>query len=126
MAGTALALFAFAGTAQAQVTQDDFQIRTTAELVKLCDVNAADPMNVAATSFCLGFGTGVHQGQQLRQAATRAAPIYCMPTPSPSRTAAMTGFIAWAKATPAVAELTPAAGVLQYLIVTYPCPPARR
>lgn len=108
------------------ITQDDFLIRTTADLAKLCDADARDPMHSAAVQFCLGFGVGVHQNEQLHQAASRARPLYCLPNPAPSRVAVMTGFIAWTKATPSVATIAPAAGVMQYFMQAYPCPPATR
>jgi hypothetical protein len=110
----------------AAITPNDFHVNTTAGLAKLCDASAADPMQVAAVQFCLGFGVGVFQTEQLRQAASRAKPIFCMPNPMPQRAEVMAGFIAWTKATPAVADIVPAAGVLQYLMQTYPCPAARR
>jgi hypothetical protein len=126
VAGAALAMMAIAGTAQAQITPDDFQIRTTADLVKLCSADAKDPLQAAAVQFCLGFGVGVFQTDQLRQSATRAKPLYCTPATLPTRAETMASFIAWSKATPAAANLAPAAGVLQFFIQTYPCPAARR
>jgi hypothetical protein len=108
-------------SAQAAVSQDDFLIRTTGNLVNLCAADAADPLYAPAINFCQAFGAGVFQTQQLYQAASRGKPLYCAPTPLPYRNEAMNGFVTWAKSTPAVTDIVPAAGVLQYLMQTYPC-----
>ncbi len=126
VAGAALTMMALAGQAQAAMTPDDFTIRTTADLVKLCDTPDTDALHTAAVQFCLGYGSGVYQTWQLHQSATRAKPLYCAPGNPPSRADAMQKFIGWAKASPTAGTLAPAAGVLQYLMETYPCPTGRR
>ena len=108
-------------SAQAAVSQDDFLIRTTGNLVNLCAADATDPLYAPAIYFCQAFGAGVFQTQQLYQAASGGKPLYCMPAPLPTRNEAMNAFVTWAKATPAVTDIVPAAGVMQYLMKTYPC-----
>jgi hypothetical protein len=126
LTGVALATLSLSSGARAAVTQDDFLIRTTSNLVSLCSAEATDPFYAAAVHFCHGFGAGVFQTEQLHQAASRAAPLYCVPTPLPSRNEAVAGFVAWAKATPSATNDAPAEGVLHYLMQTYPCPVRRR
>ena len=126
VAGAALALMALAGQAQAQMTPDDFTIRTTADLVKLCDTPENDKLHTAAVQFCLGYGSGVYQSWQLHQSGSRARPLFCAPGDPPPRADTMQKFIGWAKASPTVGAIAPAAGVLQYLMETYPCPAGRR
>jgi len=124
--GAALAAILLTSGVRAAVSPDDFMIRTTGDLVRLCSADPTDPSYAAAIHFCHGFGAGVYQTEQLHQAASRAAPLYCTPNPPPTRNEAVAGFITWAKASPAVADELPAAGVLHYLMQTYPCPPKHR
>lgn len=126
LAGTALATILLTSGVQAAVSTDDFLVRTTGDLVKLCSADTTDPLYAAAIHFCHGFGAGVFQTEQLHQAASRAAPLYCAPNPMPTRNESVAGFVAWARATSAVANEAPAAGVLHYLMQTYPCPTTRR
>jgi hypothetical protein len=126
MTGAAVVWILTATSAQAAVSQDDFLIRTTGNLVNLCAADPTDPLYAPAINFCQAFGAGVFQTQQLYQAASGGKPLYCAPTPPPTRNEAMDGFVAWAKATRAVTDIVPAAGVLQYLMQTYPCPTKNR
>jgi hypothetical protein len=126
LAGAALATILWTSEAQAAVSTDDFLVRTTGDLVKLCSADRTDPLYAAAIHFCHGFGAGVFQTEQLHQAASRAVPLYCAPNPMPTRNESVAGFVAWARATSAVANEAPAAGVLHYLMQTYPCPTTRR
>lgn len=125
IAGAALATVLLTTAAHAGVSPEDFQIKTTGELAKLCSDEPTDPDYMAAIHFCQGFGSGVFQTEQLHQAASRARPLYCSPKPMPTRDEAIAGFVKWVHDTPKVADDTPAAGVLQYLMATYPCPTKR-
>ncbi len=108
--------------ARATVTEQDFYVRTTADLAKLCSTDPSDPLYTAAIHFCQGFGAGTYQTEQLHQAASRARPLYCMPTdPQPTRNEVLAGFTKWAGVKPNVGGLAPAAGLLEYLMETYPC-----
>jgi hypothetical protein len=53
-----LALTMAAGPAKAAVTENDFYVRTTNDLVKLCSVDPIDPNYSAAIHFCQGFASG--------------------------------------------------------------------
>ncbi len=126
IAGAALSSFLIASQASVAVSPDDFQIKTTSDLVKLCAAEPADPNYTAAIHFCQGFGSGVFQTEQMHQAVSRVAPLYCVPAPMPTRDQAIAGFLKWAKDTPAASGEAPAVGVIHYLISTYPCPAKRR
>ena len=123
----ALAVVIVPGAAGAAVTEQDFFVRTTGDLAKLCATTSADPLYSAAIHFCQGFGAGAYQAEQLHRAGSRAKPLFCMPTdPLPTRNQVTAGFVAWVAAKPDVAALVPAEGVFEYLMATYPCPGKKR
>jgi len=104
----------------AATTPDNFVVRTAADLAALCSADQNDPMMAAALGFCHGFGVGVYQTLQKTQ-ATMHSKLFCVPTPGPSRTQALAGFVTWVKATPSLAADPPADAILRYLEQTYPC-----
>ncbi len=118
----ALAVAISPGVAQAADSEQDFYVRTTADLAKLCSTEPSDPLYPAAIHFCQGFGAGAYQAEQLHQAASRARPLFCLPKdPQPTRNEVLAGFTKWAAATPEVGSSAPAEGLFEYLMKTYPC-----
>jgi len=115
------ALFVAPGLARAAVTEDNFDLKTTADLVALCTADPAEPMGTAALNFCHGFGVGSYRVLMDVQTA-RKLPSFCMPVPAPTRTDTITAFSAWAKANPARLSSPPEDSVFGFLVAQYPCP----
>jgi hypothetical protein len=111
---------AWASGAQAAVTEDQFQMRSTGDLVALCSAEKADPYMTAAANFCHGFAVGVFQTLTAEQAARRNRQ-FCVTEPMPTRNEAIASYVTWAKADPARLTLRPADSILAYLIETQPC-----
>ena len=119
----ALAAAIAPGMANAAVTEQDFYVKTTADLAKLCSTDASDPLYPAAIHFCHGFGSGAYQTEQLHRAGSRAKPLFCLPSdPQPTRNEVLSGFVKWVAAKPSVAGLAPAEGLFEYMMDAYPCP----
>lgn len=117
-----LALAIGTGSAKAAVTDKEFYVRTTNDLIKLCAVDPTDPGYSAAIHFCHGFASGAYQAEQLHQAGSRAKPLFCIPSGTPpSRNETIAGFITWAQATPAAAGTSPVEGMFEFLMQRYPC-----
>jgi len=116
------AALAAAPPARAGVSEDNFVLRSTADLVSLCGAAPADPLYTAAQNFCQGFAIGVYRVLAEEQAAEPRLRNFCMPDPTPSRNDAMAAFLQWAQATPAAMTLPPADGVLDFLAARFPCP----
>ncbi len=112
------------GTAQAAVTEDNFQLRNTNDLVELCSATPSDPMYTAATNFCQGFAVGVYHVLQEEDAASRNH-IFCLPNPAPTRNEALANFIQWVKSDPRHMAHTPADEIAEYLAEKYKCPRGR-
>ena len=118
---TALCLAGLASSAHA-VTQDDFLLRNTGDLVNLCSAPSNDPLATAAVNFCEGFGLGVFRVLDETEAAHKRRQIFCMPSQMPTRTQAMMAFVQWAKASPDRLAMPPTDGIATFLSQQYPCP----
>ena len=104
----------------AATSQDNFLLRTAGDLVAVCSPAQDEPLMAAAVGFCEGFALGVYRALDQAQAGFRAK-LFCMPTPGPTRSQAITSFVAWVQANPAVASGAPGDAILRYLVQTYPC-----
>ncbi len=97
----------------------DFQLRDAGDLVRACSVPADHPLYANATGFCHGVLTGAYRYYE----STVAAPnrFVCAPSPQPTRTTVMNGFVAWAKANSRYMKEPPIDTLFRYLAETYPC-----
>ena len=120
----ACALGAVTSSARAAVTEAHFQMRTGADLVALCSPAQGDPLATAAINFCHGFVIGAYQSLASMQAAL-PHPLFCIPSPPPSRNQTMADFVAWARSSPSEMSGHAADAVLDYLTQRFPCAPAR-
>jgi hypothetical protein len=126
LAAVAAAITAAQGTATsaraAPVTQDDFMLATTANLVSLCGADKADPLYTAAINFCHGFAVGTYTMIQIEDAASRSKrKAICLPNPSPTRDQAIAAFVAWASGRPKTLASSPTDGIGEYVMAQYPC-----
>lgn len=108
--------------ARAAVTENDFLLRNTADLVALCSAGPGDPMASAAVNFCNGFTIGVVRTLEKVDAAERSRrAMFCLPANRPSRSAAITEFVHWANADPSRLSISAEDGVATFLSTQYPC-----
>jgi hypothetical protein len=63
------------GSAEANVTQDNFLMASTGDLVNLCSATEADPLYTAAVNFCQGFAVGVYRVLQEQDSARVRHPV---------------------------------------------------
>jgi hypothetical protein len=107
----------------APVSQDDFQVQTTAHLVSLCAADPADPLYTAGRNFCHGFAVATVRAIVMEQMATRAKhKMFCLPASQPTRDQATAAFVQWASARPKTLASSPTDGIVEYLAAQYPCP----
>jgi hypothetical protein len=133
--GAALAVLLACGaasSARAAVTADNFLLRTTDDLVALCDAKQGDPQGVAAIHECEGFIVGVYQyHESVTAGGDPRAPrrIYCLPADgAPNRDTAAQMFVAWSRTHSQYMSERPIDGLTRFAVDTWPCPraPARR
>ncbi len=102
-------------------TETNFQVRTTGDLIRLCEASPTDPTGIAALHFCHGFTVGAYQYHQIAMAAEGKPRLVCVPNPPPSRNEAIAAFVAWAKQNPAQMNTPPVEGMFRFLAQRYPC-----
>ncbi len=128
----ALLAIGAASPAHAVVTGENFLLRTTEDLVALCDAKQGDPQAVAAIHQCTGFLVGVYQYHESINAGPRARRIFCIPAEgAPNRDTAAQMFVAWSRTRPQHMNEPAIDGLTRFAVETWPCRragqrPARR
>ncbi len=100
----------------------DFKVRTTRNLVKLCSVEADDPLYHSAKAFCLGYLDGVWAYHEALTLGPGFSPIAC-PGPDVTRDQAAKALIEWAETEAEILDAeAPVHGVMRALAAKWPCP----
>ncbi len=124
LAGSLVLLAATFGEAPAQTAPSAAGPVTTSSLASLCAASLSEEVGPVSQAFCRGFIIGAGQyHREITQPGGRA-PIFCLPTPTPTLEAAQASFVAWAAANPQYATELAVNGVLRWAAATYPCPTA--
>lgn len=119
----ALILFSFLvpELARAAVTDDDFMVKTTQNLVNLCAVSADDPRAKEAIQMCQGYLVGAYDYYVAENSGKDSMRLVCLPNPSPSRNEAVAMFVEWAKANPQYMKERPVDTEFRFLSAKWPC-----
>jgi hypothetical protein len=72
-------------------------------------------------NFCEGYAVGAYQYDQVVEAASGWKPMFCPPSPPPSRNDAISQFIAWSKTRVDYLDRSPIDGIFAFLSERYPC-----
>ncbi len=115
-----LAVFGIVGTVGA-VTVEDFQVKTTKNLLNLCNASPDDPLYVAAIHFCEGYLVGAFHYYQASMRGPEGKKLVCFPDPPPTRNEAVKLFLEWAKKHPQYNDEIPVETEFRFLIGTWPC-----
>lgn len=105
---------------------EDFDLRTAADLVELCDVPDNDPMFEAARGFCYGFLSGAANYHHSVNAGKKSTPLFCPPEPKVSRAEAARLFVSWGRAQPQYLSEPPVDALIRFAVATWPCKQAAR
>lgn len=120
----AIAIFTAGSDAHA-ATEAEFNLASTGDLVDLCSAAPDNGVGSAALNFCEGYVQGAVTVEMLNLAAFPGSKLFCLPSPPPTRSQAMSEFVAWARAEPARLTQAPTDGLFGFLRERYPCPPSR-
>lgn len=107
--------------ANANVTPENFVLRTSGDLFALCSVSQDDPNKIAAIHFCHGYILGIdHYGEATGRIARNL--LYCPPEDlNLTRDEAVAMFVAWFRKNPQYMSDTPIDGLLRWSMDTWPC-----
>jgi Ssp1 endopeptidase immunity protein Rap1a len=111
-----------AGTSAGAVTDENFQLRSGADLVALCGVAKDDPMRSLALQMCEGYCVGVYQTILALTTHQGLQPLFCPPDPPPSRNEAIAQFVEWSKDKTQYQGDRPVDFVGRFLVERFPCP----
>jgi Rap1a immunity proteins len=119
IAGAVLSAALLPAAARA-VTDQNFNARTTEDLVALCSADANESMGTAALNFCHGFAQGAVAVEMEREAADKRR-SFCFPRPTPSRSTTINEFVRWARANQGRMSDRPTDGFFAFLAERFPC-----
>ena len=105
------------------VSEKDFEVQTTENIVKLCTVSPEDPLYHQAINFCHGYLVGAYHYYDAVSSGPKSIRFVCPPDPMPSRNDTIDAFIQWVKAHPQHWAETPVETEFRFLMEKWPCKP---
>ncbi len=103
------------------VSQEDFKVHTTENLINLCTAASDDPLFAQAVNFCHGFLVGSYRYHEAIARGPKGRRLVCPPDPKPSRNEAIDKFVDWAKAHPEYMNEPPVETEFRFLMEQWPC-----
>jgi hypothetical protein len=116
-----IALMLSPGIAAAAVTDEDFEVKTTRNLLNLCTVSADDPRAKEAIQMCQGYLVGAYDYYVAENSGKDSMRLVCMPNPAPTRNEAVAMFVEWAKANQQYMNDRPVDTEFRFLSAKWPC-----
>lgn len=105
---------------QSPVSTDNFLLRNTADLLRLCSAQPEDPNRIAAIHFCEGFILGVRHYDDV-SAASLQSRFYCHPERS-TRDEAVRLYVKYHREHPEFQGESAIDGVIRAAMALWPCP----
>ena len=109
------------GLASAAVTEEDFVVKTTRNLINLCTASPQDPRYEEAVNFCQGYMVGAYHYSIAEHSKDPKNLFVCLPEPKPSRNEVVALFVAWAKANPQYMTDMPVESQFRFMSEKWPC-----
>lgn len=105
------------------VSEKDFEVNSTENLINLCTATPDDPLYHQAINFCHGFLVGAFRYYEAAESGPAGVTLFCLPDPRPSRNDSVAMFIEWAKAHPQYLKERAVETEFRFLMETWPCKP---
>ena len=109
------------GLANSAVTEEDFVVKTTQNLINLCTASPQDPRYEEAVNFCQGYMVGAYHYYIAEHSKDPKNLFVCLPDPKPSRNEVVALFVAWAKAHPQYMTDMPVESQFRFMSEKWPC-----
>jgi len=114
-----LALPGFAGA----VSEEDFKVKTTQNLVNLLTASPDDPLYHQAINFSQGYMLGAYHYYEASISGPKGVKLVCPPASPPCRDEVLKMFVDWAKKHPQYMKEPPVETEFRFLIEMWPCKP---
>ncbi len=115
-------VFLLSGDVSAAVTDQDFSVKTTQNLINLCTASADDPLQKQAVHFCEGFLVGAYMYHVAENSGPEGKLLVCLPEKNPpTRNEAIAMFLEWAKAHSQYMGENPVETEFRFLTEKWPC-----
>jgi len=121
--GFLLAVLLMLPAVASAVSEKDFKVQTTRNLINLCTAAQDDPLYREAINFCHGYLVGAFHYDQALTAGPKEPKLVCLPNPQPSRNDAIKMFVEWAKKHPQYMKELPVETEFRFLVEKWPCKP---
>ena len=105
------------------VSEEDFVVDTTENLLNLCTASPDDPLYHQAINFCHGFLVGAYHYHVAESNGPKGVKLVCLPEQPPSRNEAVDMFVQWTKARPHHWKDEAVETEFRFLIEKWPCKP---
>ena len=109
------------GIAASEVTEEDFMVKTTKNLINLCTVSTDDPHYKEAIEFCRGYLVGAYHYYAAQHGDEKAKQLVCLPEPNPTRYVVIEKIISWAQQHPEFMNELPVETEFRALTELWPC-----
>ena len=109
------------GVASSAVTEEDFKVKTTRNLINLCTASPQDDHYEQAIHFCHGYLVGAYQYSLAESSNDPKKSLVCFQEPKPSRNHAIEMFIAWTQVHPQFMTEMPVETEFRFLTEKWPC-----
>ena len=105
------------------VSEKDFEIQTTENLINLCTASQDDPLYHQAVNFCHGFLVGAFRYYEVAGSGPGGLKLVCLPDPPPSRNESFDKFVEWVKSNPQYWKENAVETEFRFLMQKWPCKP---
>jgi len=109
------------GLASSAVTEADFEVKTTRDLINLCTASPQDPLYSEAANFCYGYLVGAYHYFIAQHSKDPQDLFVCLPDPKPTRNEAISLFVSWAKEHPQYMTDMPVETEFRFMAEKWPC-----
>ena len=109
------------GLANSAVTDEDFVVKTTRNLINLCTASPKDVLYGEAINFCYGYLVGAYHYSIAVKSKEPSELFVCFPEPKPTRNEVIAQFIVWAQKHPEFMTDMPVETEFRFLAEKWPC-----
>jgi len=103
------------------LTKEDFEAKTTQNLINLCTASTDDPQYKEAIHFCQGYMVGAYDFYRAENHGPDGKQFVCFPKPPPSCNTAIEKIVYWAQQHPEYMNETPVETEFRALTALWPC-----